>query len=359
MKTIILFVACLFLSACGSSSNTPPATSQPIDYFNKPHSVAMVVADQAINTQASNLIISGVSRTVDTVTLDFSMTVVNTGAISQNVDIIISGKDRYNLEVMAPVISVSALPGETRVINQQKQFAAGTLYQVETWTVQSVGPTALPPAVPVEPMPAVEVPPVTPDLPVIPIAVAGAAQTVNVWETVSLSGAGSSDPNKYLIGYTWSFITKPAGSNAVILNSKTETPSFTPDYVGDYVLKLVVTNGKAVSFPTEVIISALPFAATEISSDSTGTISVSSATFDYWYETGSKTNILVKFSFITNDGLLHSFRAGFSAVDSFGNIVYSGTVEGGAPNLFQTSANIDTIKYSRISKWLVTDITKY
>lgn len=149
MKSIIVFALCTLLTACGSD-NTPTVTSQPIDYFNKPHSVAMVVADQTNNIQAADLVISGVARTAEIVTLDFSIAVTNSGTVSQDVDITISGRDRYNLEAITPIITASILPGETRVISQQQQFIASLLYQVETWTVQSVGPTQQQPIAPVE-----------------------------------------------------------------------------------------------------------------------------------------------------------------------------------------------------------------
>jgi hypothetical protein len=43
--------------------------------------------------------------------------------------------------------------------------------------------------------------------------------------------------------YSWSVLSKPVGSVAVLENSKTRTPSLRPDVEGDYVLQLTVTGG--------------------------------------------------------------------------------------------------------------------
>lgn len=163
MKSIILFASCLFLTACGTS-NTPPATAQPIDYFNKPVKVAMVVVNQASGIQASDLLISGVSRTTETVILNFSITVTNSGSIAQEVSIALSGRDRYNLEALAPIITAAIQPGETRIINQQQQFTATLLYQAESWLVQSVGPTIQQPTTSIPPAP-IQTAPIVPEQP--------------------------------------------------------------------------------------------------------------------------------------------------------------------------------------------------
>jgi len=182
MKYFILLSACLFLSACGSSSASV-ATTQTLDYFAKPVKVAMVVADQATGIQASELTITGVSRSIETVTLDFGITITNSGTSPQEISVTLSGRDRYNLEVLAPVITTTVQPGETRVVNQQQQFTAILLYQAETWTVQSVGLISLQQAEPVNPPAEPVTTPEEPQQPpVIPIATetSGAVQLLNI-----------------------------------------------------------------------------------------------------------------------------------------------------------------------------------
>ncbi len=76
-----------------------------------------------------------------------------------------------------------------------------------------------------------------------PVADAGADATALVGSLVALSGAGSSDPDGNAIDYSWQFVSRPAGSAAALAGSSSVTPSFTPDVAGDYVIRLIVTDG--------------------------------------------------------------------------------------------------------------------
>ena len=50
-----------------------------------------------------------------------------------------------------------------------------------------------------------------------PVAVAGSDATVVEGTLVTLSGAGSFDPESQPITYAWSFVSRPAGSGAVLI----------------------------------------------------------------------------------------------------------------------------------------------
>lgn len=76
-----------------------------------------------------------------------------------------------------------------------------------------------------------------------PIADAGADQTVYVAQVVTLDGSASTDPEGQPLHYTWSFVSRPAGSNASLSSSSAVRPVFTPDREGDYVIQLVVNDG--------------------------------------------------------------------------------------------------------------------
>ena len=82
----------------------------------------------------------------------------------------------------------------------------------------------------------------TPNRP--PVAAAGATPTtVNVGSTVTLSAAGSSDPDGNPLSYAWTVASRPAGSSASITGASSDTASFVPDQPGAYSLQLTVSDG--------------------------------------------------------------------------------------------------------------------
>ena len=88
-----------------------------------------------------------------------------------------------------------------------------------------------------------------------PIANAGTQQSVAVGSEVTLDGSKSTGLNGLPLNYTWSFVSKPAGSSAALTNSTTVNPKFTADVAGDYVARLVVSDTLMESAPTTVLIS--------------------------------------------------------------------------------------------------------
>ncbi len=77
-----------------------------------------------------------------------------------------------------------------------------------------------------------------------PVANAGLPQTVIPGVTVTLDGSASSDAEGATLTYDWSFMTVPNGSNAMLTGATTVKPTFTPDLAGDYVITLVVSDGR-------------------------------------------------------------------------------------------------------------------
>jgi hypothetical protein len=75
-----------------------------------------------------------------------------------------------------------------------------------------------------------------------PVANAGPDQTVFALTEVNLSGAGSSDADGDVLTLNWQFDSRPAGSTAALANAGSATPSFTPDRVGAYVVRLTVDD---------------------------------------------------------------------------------------------------------------------
>ena len=77
-----------------------------------------------------------------------------------------------------------------------------------------------------------------------PVANSGSDQTLtqNTFSTITLDGSASSDADGDLLTFLWSFLQRAQGSQSVLNNADTVSPSFTPDQKGVYVLSLTVTD---------------------------------------------------------------------------------------------------------------------
>jgi hypothetical protein len=99
-----------------------------------------------------------------------------------------------------------------------------------------------------------------------PVADAGTDQNVVTGAPVTLDGSGSHDANGDPITYSWTIISKPAGSFATLWTPLAVQTMFTADVSGSYVFALVVTdNGSAASDPSTVMISADRLASISVS----------------------------------------------------------------------------------------------
>jgi hypothetical protein len=93
-----------------------------------------------------------------------------------------------------------------------------------------------------------------------PVAEAGPDKTVGLGETIQLDGSGSHDADQDELIYQWVMTAKPEGSQADLDNPHSATPAFVADLAGDYVVVLVVTDGrchdgKCVSKPSSVTLT--------------------------------------------------------------------------------------------------------
>lgn len=77
-----------------------------------------------------------------------------------------------------------------------------------------------------------------------PMPNAGVDQAVQTFTLVTLDGSGSSDPDDDPITYLWEFTSRPLTSMITLSDKTTDTPSFTPDLVGTYVIELTVADNR-------------------------------------------------------------------------------------------------------------------
>jgi len=88
-----------------------------------------------------------------------------------------------------------------------------------------------------------------------PVADAGADQSAQLGDTVTLDGSASYDVDGDGLSYAWSLVGKPTDSSAALSNPATVKPSFVVDHPGNYVARLIVNDGTVDSVPDSVGIS--------------------------------------------------------------------------------------------------------
>lgn len=88
-----------------------------------------------------------------------------------------------------------------------------------------------------------------------PTADAGPDQDGYIDALVSLDGSGSDDSDRWdVIGYSWTFQSRPSGSSATLTGATTVSPSFTPDKDGQYVIQLEVADDVGDTDTDEVVV---------------------------------------------------------------------------------------------------------
>ena len=89
-----------------------------------------------------------------------------------------------------------------------------------------------------------------------PVANAGPdIGSVTPGAVITLNGSASFDLNSNPLTYSWTLLSKPAGSAAALANPTSATPTFTVDRAGDYTIRLIVNDGTVDSAPDSVTIS--------------------------------------------------------------------------------------------------------
>jgi hypothetical protein len=79
---------------------------------------------------------------------------------------------------------------------------------------------------------------------------------VTTGNVVTLNGAASTDPDGDALVYSWTFTTRPSGSNSTLGNSAAVNPTFTADISGTYSLRLIVSDGQLSSAADSVTVTS-------------------------------------------------------------------------------------------------------
>ncbi len=88
-----------------------------------------------------------------------------------------------------------------------------------------------------------------------PVADAGEDQIVYMGNRITLDGSGSYEQDEDMLIYKWSFTSKPEGSEAQLSSDSVDKPTFSADAVGDYVVQLIVNDGKVDSSPDSMTVT--------------------------------------------------------------------------------------------------------
>src|SRR5688572_23667496 len=90
---------------------------------------------------------------------------------------------------------------------------------------------------------------------IAPRANAGPDRSAPPGGTITLDGTSSRDPNNTSLTYSWRIVIQPSGSNPVLSNATTATPTFRADVPGVYTVALTVSDGSLTSAADQVNIT--------------------------------------------------------------------------------------------------------
>ena len=89
-----------------------------------------------------------------------------------------------------------------------------------------------------------------------PIANAGIDLNVMTGSMVRLDGSGSVDANADVLTFAWTIQSTPFGRSTILSDATVVNPTFTADFVGPYVFRLVVNDGRDDSAADTVTVTA-------------------------------------------------------------------------------------------------------
>ena len=130
-----------------------------------------------------------------------------------------------------------------------------------------------------------------------PVADAGENVSVTAGESISLDGSGSFDPEGSELNYRWNLLSEPEGSETLIYEASTASPTLELQESGTYVAQLIVNDGEHDSLPDTVTIEVEDAGACEMSGVNSRLFPVIIRDFkqshpDFEYELGDDRNIV-------------------------------------------------------------------
>ncbi|MDY6792122.1 MAG: Ig-like domain-containing protein [Thermodesulfobacteriota bacterium] len=124
-----------------------------------------------------------------------------------------------------------------------------------------------------------------------PVADAGPNQTALQGSVVTLNGSGSSDIDGDTITYSWTFVSVPTGSTAVLSDPSMVNPTFSADLIGTYEVQLIVSDGTIDGAPDTVMVNIVDLPTVEITAGPTAILTDESSTLT-WTSTYADTCVI-------------------------------------------------------------------
>jgi hypothetical protein len=221
--------AFVILSACGGGGGNSPAPASPSS-MQKPVLQAAPVAnagvDQSVFVSAIVTIDGGASSDSNGDSLSYRWALTTSPAGSRAA---LSAATNVRPTFVADVAGLYVV---TLIVNDGTSDSAQDSASI-TASLKQAAPNAL------------------------PTANAGPNQVVPVGTTVTLAGGTSSDADHEPLTYQWSMISSPVGSLAALSDPKVVNPRFVADRAGTYSVVLRVSDGKADSLPSTVLVNAV------------------------------------------------------------------------------------------------------
>ncbi|HIP62161.1 MAG TPA: hypothetical protein EYG98_06355, partial [Sulfurovum sp.] len=178
----------------------------------------------------------------------------------------------------------------------------------------------------------------------VPIANAGADQTLNKMATVALDGTGSSDDSASM-SYLWT-LAMPAGSTAVLSSATGEVPTFVADKVGVYTASLVVDDGVHSSVADSIDITVLDTVVLIFSDTESG--------FEPWVTNGLDDGTTARIKDINTEETEVTMNVGSDMVEMNGKLYFVGSdgISGGL--WMNDGTGADTVLIKKASSSFVT-----
>jgi hypothetical protein len=200
-----------------------------------------------------------------------------------------------------------------------------------------------------------------------PVADAEALADGLVGQTFQLTSSASHDSDGDLLAYQWSVDQRPVGSYASILDTHAPTASFQPDVPGEYIITLIVHDGRIYSDPatTTITVITAPDAPVLFAEDLSGAIQLFDLSVVENFRNATNVNFSLRYTLASNDSTRVNVGVAVYAVDVDGAEVFSrelnSAIEPGETKTTSVSFGepLTIDEYDSIHTWGVDPLTIY